>query len=61
MWIKYREHDNHGEYRVWTEEQAAYGQFQILTEEQLKIVIQACRLMAYDCVPADDANIDPIM
>jgi hypothetical protein len=60
MWLKYREHDGES-FRVWTEEQSRYGQFQILTREQLITVIKACRLMSYDCVPAPDAECDPVM
>ena len=53
MWLKYRVHDSE-RFRVWTPEQAQYGQFQILTKAELDIVIEACRLMSYSCTQADD-------
>jgi len=47
-------------FRVWTPEDSAYGAFQVVSKADLRIIIKAFRLMHGQCVPANDAYIDPI-
>ncbi|MBV9694311.1 MAG: hypothetical protein JO261_11490 [Alphaproteobacteria bacterium] len=57
--IEYRPHDHAGWYRVWTEEDAAYGSFTIVTAEQLRMIVRANRLMRIVVRPAKgEAAID---
>lgn len=57
--VQYREHDGE-RYRVWTHEDARYGAFKVLARRELQIVIRACTLLGGTCIPAMDAECDPI-
>lgn len=59
MLIEYREHDN-CLYRVWTQEDAAYGAFQILTLTELKALIRVGTKMHWIVRPAKDADCTPV-
>ncbi len=52
MVIEYREHDSQ-RFRVWSEQDAAYGCFHLVTLDQLKMIIRANRLMGVVVRPAD--------
>lgn len=60
MLIQYREHGD-GRYRVWTEQDARYGCFQVLTLTELKVVIRASTLMCFTIRPAEDAECDTVV
>lgn len=57
--VEYRQHDSET-FRVWTEEDARYGSFQLLNINQLRVVIRACTLMGGLCRPARDSHEDPV-
>lgn len=57
--FEYRQHDQQ-RFRVWSREDAAYGAFQILTLDQLRLVIRSCTLMGGLCRPSRDAYINQI-
>jgi len=63
MLLEYRPHTwpCNGRYRVWTEEDAGYGAFQLVSTAELKIIIRACTLMGWAVRPAPDVHPDDIV
>lgn len=57
--LEYRTHDSE-RFRVWLEEDAAYGSFHIVTRAELQVIVRACSLVGGVCRPAEDAHDDPI-
>jgi hypothetical protein len=59
---EYREHEvgSGCRYRVWTQEDANYGSFKIVSKTELVLISEAFHLMGGCCRPAEDAHIDSV-